>query len=148
MNENQPSRRSKKNAPSSGKGKGGGQKRRKKRGKKKSNKPAIDPKRPLWENPAGEAEVQAVVDSVRPAMHPTAIVRSLGEPPLGRYAGNAQHYYDAVYEKAQRFAVAIATANDLLVTDEMSDEPDVTDGTDGSDEPDGTDPGQGSVESP
>ncbi|MCB0954428.1 MAG: hypothetical protein KDB13_17225, partial [Microthrixaceae bacterium] len=66
--------------------------------------------------------------------HPTAIVRSLGEPPLGRYAGNAQHYYDAVYEKAQRFAVAIATANDLLVTDEMSDEPD---GADGSDEPDG-----------
>ncbi|MEZ5269744.1 MAG: hypothetical protein R2789_14645 [Microthrixaceae bacterium] len=54
---------------------------------------------------------------------------------------------------AQRFAVAIATANDLLVTDEMSDEPDGADGSDepdgadGSDEPDGTDPGQGSVES-
>ena len=120
MSRNQPTGRPKKNAPATGKGKGGGrggQKRGKKRGEKKSNKSAIDPKRPLWENHAGEVEVRKIVGSVRPAHHPTAVVRSLGDPPLGKYASNAQHYYDAVYEKAQQFAVAIATANGLLVVD-------------------------------
>ena len=71
-------------------GKGGGKKRGKKRGKKKQNNSAIDSKRPLWENPAGEAEVREVVGLVRPAHHPTAVVRSLGDPPLGKYASSAQ----------------------------------------------------------
>lgn len=125
MNGNQPARRPKKKAPTAAKGKGGGrggQKRGKKQGKKKSNNSAIDPKRPMWENPAGEAELQAIVGSVRPAQNPTALVRSLGEPPLGKYASNAQHYYEAVYEKAQHFAVAIATANGLLVVDDTEDD--------------------------
>ncbi len=56
------------------------------------------------------------------------MVRSLGDPPLGKYATNAQHYYDAVYEKAQQFAVAIATANGLLVVDDAeSDDADDSD---------------------
>ena len=125
MSGNQPTRRPKKNSPATGKGKGGGrggQKRSKKRGKKKPNKSAIDPNRPLWENHAGEAEVQAIVGSVHPAQNPTALIRSLGEPPLGKYASNAQHYFDAVYEKAQHFAVAIAKANGLLVVDDTEDD--------------------------
>ena len=116
-------KRPKKKNPNSGQGKGGGNqggqggggnrggRGGKKRGKKnKANKPAIDPKRPVWENPDGDAELQAIVGSVRPAQNPTALVKSLGEPPLGKYASNAQHYYEAVYEKAQRFAIAMATA--------------------------------------
>lgn len=142
MSGNQPTRRPKKNAQESGKGKGGGrspkknapatgkgkgggrggQKRSKQRGKKKSNESAIDPKRPLWENPDGEAKVREIVGSVRPAHHPTAVIRSLGDPPLGKYASNAHHYFDAVYEKAQHFAVAIATANGLLVEDRTEDD--------------------------
>jgi hypothetical protein len=125
VNGNQPARRPKKNAPAAAKGRGGGrggQKRGKKQGKKKSDTPAIDPRRPLWENPAGEAELQALVGSVRPARNPTALVRSLGEPPLGKFSGNAQHYYEAVYEKAQRFAVAMATANGLRVIDDAEDD--------------------------
>lgn len=128
MSDNQQNRRPKKKGNASGKGKGGGQggqggqKRGKKKGKKKSNQSAIDPKRPLWENPEGEAAVREIVGSVRPANHPTAVVRSLGDPPLGKYATSAQHYYDAVYEKAQQFAVAIATANGLLVMDDNEDD--------------------------
>jgi hypothetical protein len=122
MSQGQPARRPKKNAPASGGKGGGGRKRAKKQGRKKSAGPAIDPGRPLWENPAGEAELRAIVGSVRPARNPTALVRSLGDPPLGRFAGNAQHYYEAVYEKAQRFAVAMATANGLHVIDDTEDD--------------------------
>ena len=122
MSGNQPTRRKKK-APATAKRKGGGGdgQRGKKRGKKRSNESAIDPKRPLWENSDGEADVRELVGSLRPAHHPTAVVRSLGDPPLGRYASNAPHYYDAVYQKAQHFAVAIAKANSLRVLDESED---------------------------
>ncbi len=124
MSGNQPARRPKKKSPGSSKAKGGargGQKRGKKRGKKRSGKSAIEPNRPMWENHDGETELQAIVGSVRPAQNPTALVRSLGEPPLGKYASNAHHYYEAVYEKAQHFAVAIATANGLLVMEDTED---------------------------
>lgn len=117
MNGNQQVRRQNRNSAASGKGKGGGRGGRK-RGRKKATKSAIDPKRPMWENPAGEAELSALVGSVRPARNPTALVRSLGDPPLGKYATTAHHYYEAVYDKAQHFAVAIATANGLLVVDD------------------------------
>ena len=123
MSGNQPNRRTKKKAPTTAKGKGGGRdgQRGQKRGKKRSNESGIDPKRPLWENLDGEAEIRGIVGSVRPAHHPTAVVRSLGDPPLGKYASNAPHYYDAVYQKAQHFAVAIAKANSLRVLDESED---------------------------
>jgi hypothetical protein len=102
-----------------GKGKApAARKRSKKRGKKKQpRKTAIDPNRPLWENPAGEAAVRSIVGTVRLPQSPTALVRSLGPPPLGRFSDNAEHYYDAVYDKAQRFALAMAMANGLLVED-------------------------------
>jgi hypothetical protein len=123
---NQPSRRpAKKKAPAAAKGKGGsggGQRGGRKRGGKKSNESAIDPKQPLWENPAGEAQVRGIVGSVRPAQHPTAVVRSLGDPPLGRYASTAPHYYDAVYRKAQQFAIAAAKANGVQVLEETEDD--------------------------
>lgn len=124
MSANKPQRRHDKNRPAAHKGrknKGGGAKRKKKRGANKANQSAIDPKRPVWENRTGEAELRAIVGSVRPAQNPIAVVRSLGEPPLGKYASNAHHYYEAVYEKAQQYAVAIAAANGLLVVDETEE---------------------------
>ncbi len=91
---------------------------RSKAGKRKpSRQPTIDPHRPFWANDAAEAEVRAIVGVVSPAKDPTALVRSLGSPPLGRFADDAQHYYAVVYEKAQRFAIAMATANGVLVVD-------------------------------
>jgi hypothetical protein len=129
VNGSQPARRPKKSAPAAAKGKGGGKggKKRgkrpvKKHGKMPSDSSAIDPRRPLWENPTGEAELRAIVGSVRPAQDPTALVRSLGDPPLGKFASNAQHYYEAVYGKAQRFAVAMATANGLRVIDDAEED--------------------------
>lgn len=127
MNENQPRHHPRKSSAAAGKGRGGGgggRKRAKKQGKKRPDGSAIDPRRPLWENRAGEAELQAIVGSVRPAQNPTALVRSLGDPPLGKFGSNAQHYYQAVYEKAQRFAVAMATANGLhVIVDSEDDDP-------------------------
>lgn len=121
MSGDQQKQRNNKSQSGSTKGKrggSGGQKRNKKRRRKKQNKSAIDPNRPLWENPGGEAAVREIVGSVRPADHPTAVVRSLGDPPLGKFVSTAQHYYDAVYEKAQQYAVAIATANGLLMDED------------------------------
>ncbi|MCP4434666.1 MAG: hypothetical protein GY812_04095 [Actinomycetia bacterium] len=124
MSGNQQNRRPKKKAPANAKTQGGnkGGQKRKKKGKKKGSKSAVDPKRPIWTNPDGEAEVRETVGEIRPALHPDAVIRSLGEPPLGKYASTAHHYYEAVYEKAQHFAVAIATANGLLVVDETEDD--------------------------
>jgi hypothetical protein len=79
---------------------------------------AVDSRRPFWANDAAEAEVRALTGVVRPVADPTALVRSLGTPPLGKFADGAQHYYAAVYEKAQRFAVAMATANGVLLAED------------------------------
>ncbi len=110
------------------KGKGsssrGGRNKRggKPRNRKQSKQAAKDANRPLWETGAAEEKVRAITEFVHPAHDPTALVRSLGPPPLGRFAEGAQHYYAAVYEKAQRFAVAMAQANGvLLVVDDDGD---------------------------
>jgi hypothetical protein len=81
-------------------------------------KPAADRNRPFWANAEAEAEVQRAIELVRPAHDPTAVVRSLGSPPLGRFADNAHPVYALVYQRAQRLAVTMATANGLLVVDE------------------------------
>ena len=99
-------------------GKAKGNRRPNKRGG--AQKPAAvsqDPNRPFWTSPTDATALERGIGLVRPSQDPTALVRSLGSPPLGRFADNAQHYYAAVYEKAQRFAVAMATANGVLVDD-------------------------------
>ncbi len=92
------------------------------RNRKQSKGRGKDANRPLWENDVAEAKVRAITEFVHPAHDPTALVRSLGPPPLGKFADGAEHYYAAVYEKAQRFAVAMAQANGvLLVVDDDGD---------------------------
>lgn len=104
-------------------GKGGNRNRSKGGGRKKQARPpAADRNRPFWANDTAEAEVRAITGVVRPVQDPTALVRSLGSPPLGRFADSAQHYYAAVYEKAQRFAIAMATANGVLLLDGDEDD--------------------------
>lgn len=94
-------------------GQGGGRNRPKNKPKARTG----DPKRPFWSNDTAEARVRELIGEVRPAQDPTALVRSLGSPPLGRFGDTAPHYYAAVYEKAQRFAVAMATANGVRIVD-------------------------------
>jgi hypothetical protein len=54
------------------------------------------------------------VDRIRPAGDPTALIRSLGDPPLRGHGHMAPHYFKAVYERAGSVATALAAASDLL----------------------------------
>jgi hypothetical protein len=58
---------------------------------------------------------------IRPSDDPTAMIRSLGPPPLPSRETVAEHYFVAVYEKATALATALAAASDLL---DMSEEED------------------------
>jgi hypothetical protein len=111
-------KRAKAKAPGPRKGDGSNRSRGRTRSpQKRARQSADDSRRPFWANDAAEAEARALIGVVRPVPDPTALVRSLGTPPLGKFADGAQHYYAAVYEKAQRFAVAMATANGVLLVE-------------------------------
>ena len=51
---------------------------------------------------------------VRPTVDPGAVVRSLGDPPLGPNPATAAHHLTAIYEEAVRAATALAAANGIL----------------------------------
>jgi len=55
---------------------------------------------------------------VRPTVDPGAVVRSLGDPPLGPNPATAAHHLTAIYEEAVKAATALAAANGLLEMDE------------------------------
>ena len=54
---------------------------------------------------------------VRPTIDPGAVVRSLGDPPLGPNPATAAVQLTAIYEEAVRAATALAAANGLLEDD-------------------------------
>jgi hypothetical protein len=54
---------------------------------------------------------------VRPTIDPGAVVRSLGDPPLGPNPATAAHHLTAIYEEAVRAATALAAANGILEDD-------------------------------
>jgi hypothetical protein len=62
------------------------------------------------EGPPSDRKVQPTVD-------PGAVVRSLGDPPLGPNPATAAHHLTAIYEEAVRAATALAAANGLLDDD-------------------------------
>ena len=49
---------------------------------------------------------------------PTSTVRSLGKPPLAGREAAAEHYFEAVYQRAVAMARALAAAGDLLASDD------------------------------
>ena len=53
-------------------------------------------------------------EPIRPAADPTAMIRSLGDPPLPGQGAVAQHYLGAVLEEARKLATALAASADLL----------------------------------
>lgn len=69
--------------------------------------------RTYWGGHAGELPEPPIV---RPAADPSAIVRSLGAPPLPGQAHNADQIFTAVYERSVGIATALAAAGDLLDT--------------------------------
>ncbi|MFV0257306.1 MAG: hypothetical protein ACK5PP_02495 [Acidimicrobiales bacterium] len=58
--------------------------------------------------------------TVRIAPEPSAVVRSLGRPPLSGHHNVADHYFTAVYDRAVVLAGALATAGDLIEPDELA----------------------------
>jgi hypothetical protein len=62
------------------------------------------------------------LELIRPSEDPTAMIRSLGPPPLPSRETVAEHYFAAVYEKATALATALAAASDLLDTGDDEEE--------------------------
>lgn len=58
--------------------------------------------------------VLADPEPIAPAPDPTALLRSLGDPPLRGQGQVAEHYLAAVVERAAGLATALAAAADLL----------------------------------
>jgi len=57
-------------------------------------------------------------DEIAPATDPTALLRSLGDPPLPRNSLVAGRYFTTVVERAAAMATALAASVDLLADTE------------------------------
>jgi hypothetical protein len=80
---------------------------------RRSRRPAARPptKQPgLWDAvaPLGPPE------QIQPALDPTAVIASLGPPPLRGTSSAAEHYLAAVVERAAALATALAASAQLL----------------------------------
>lgn len=53
-------------------------------------------------------------EPIRPSADPTALLRSLGNPPLQGQGAVAEHYVAAVVERAAGLATALAASADML----------------------------------
>lgn len=74
--------------------------------RRRGGKRPVDLWRPVPQLPA--------VEPIRAADDPTALVRSLGDPPLHGQGQAAGHYMAAVVERAAHLATALAAAGGLL----------------------------------
>lgn len=68
--------------------------------------------------------VEALPDPehIEPTADPTAMVRSLGDPPLARHSDPAAHHIAAVVERAAALATALAASADLLAEPEDAED--------------------------
>lgn len=75
--------------------------------RRRGNKPKpVDLWRPAPQPPEPE--------TIRPAGDPTALLRSLGNPPLQGQGAVAEHYVAAVIERAAGLATALAASAGML----------------------------------
>lgn len=86
-------------------------------GKGRQQRPAATPSLDIW-RPVPELPAPT---AVTPADDPTALIRSLGTPPLPGQAAVAGHYLAAVVERASGVATALAAAAGLF---DQTDDPD------------------------
>lgn len=63
-------------------------------------------------------------DDIDPADDPTALLRSLGDPPLHGQKVTAGHYLSAVVERAAGLATALAATADLLAPEPVEGDDD------------------------
>jgi hypothetical protein len=76
------------------------------------------PRRDFWEGNDGGDEP---VSYVRQPDDPSAMIRSLGPPPLPGRETIAEHYFALAFDKASRRAVALAAASGLMDLSEPED---------------------------
>jgi hypothetical protein len=76
------------------------------------------PRRDFWDGAVADDEVVA---HLRPADDPSAMIRSLGPPPLPGRETIAEHYFALAFDKASRRAFALAAANGLVDLSEIED---------------------------
>lgn len=67
----------------------------------------------------GDVEKLPDLDDVSLTTDPSAVVRSLGRPPLAGQEGLSEHYFRAVYDQTVVLAGVLATAGDLIDADEL-----------------------------
>jgi hypothetical protein len=108
------------NKPSTGGGRNGAAADDKSRRRRKSSrkKKRVDPQ-VFWGDPAKLAEHnpgRALVTT-----KPSAVVSSLGRPPLSGQQHAAEHYFVAVYDRAVNLAGALAAAGKLIDPEELLD---------------------------
>lgn len=99
------------------KAQGGGQGRQGRQGQNRGRKPTA---RDFWGSADREEEPPELI---RPSEDPTAMIRSLGAPPLPGRETVSEHYFAAVYDKAASLAIALAAASGLLDMSEEEDSP-------------------------
>ncbi len=73
----------------------------------------------FWGDPAS---LPTPEENVHITSDPTAVVRSLGRPPIPGQETIALHYFEAVYERAVTLAGALAAAGDLIAPEELDSE--------------------------
>lgn len=76
------------------------------------------PRRDFW---AGSDGGDEPVSQVRQPDDPSAMIRSLGPPPLPGRETIAEHYFALAFDKASRRAVALAAASGLMDLSEPED---------------------------
>ena len=99
------------NPPNQSRPPGSNQPRRQQNRNRNRNRPArIDIWRPVPRLPEPEP--------IRPAPDPTAVLRSLGDPPLPGQGQVSEHYLAAVIERAAVVATALAASAGLLASED------------------------------
>ncbi len=91
------------------------------RRRKGPRKKKVDP-RVFW----GDAEQLAELGEKKATIttNPSAVVQSLGRPPLSGQQNAAEHYFIAVYERAVNLAAALAAAGNLIEAEELTSDSD------------------------
>ena len=75
----------------------------------------------FWGDPS---QLPAPAPHIRITEDPSAVVRSLGPPPLAGLETIAEHYFSVVYDRAVTLAVALAVAGELVEPESLLQERD------------------------
>lgn len=89
---------------------------RKRRNRKRRNRSTAKATAEFWGDPKTLPEPR---DDIRITKDPSAVVRSLGRPPLPGQEQASEAYFAAVYARAVGLASALAAAGELIEPEEL-----------------------------